>query len=97
MSEHYFTERPSSERDRRQVELRLRGHDVVGVDGGRRLQPRAGRPRHPGALREAPDLPAAGELLDLGCGWGALALAMALDSPDARGLGGRRQQPRAVP
>jgi 16S rRNA (guanine1207-N2)-methyltransferase len=83
MSEHYFTARPSSERERRSVDLRLRGHDVTvmtetgvfsheRVDLGTRV-----------LLREAPTLPERGDLLDLGCGWGPMALAMALDSPQA--------------
>jgi 16S rRNA (guanine1207-N2)-methyltransferase len=84
MSEHYFTERPSSERDRRRVELHLRGHDVsVWTEGGVFSHERVDLGTRV-LLREAPELPATGDLLDLGCGWGALALAMALDSPGAQ-------------
>lgn len=35
-------------------------------------------------LREAPAPPAAGEILDLGCGYGPIAVALALRSPGAR-------------
>lgn len=35
-------------------------------------------------LREVPPPPATGDLLDLGCGWGPLALTMALQAPAAR-------------
>jgi 16S rRNA G1207 methylase RsmC len=35
-------------------------------------------------LDAVPDAPADGDLLDLGCGWGPIALALALASPDAR-------------
>ncbi len=35
-------------------------------------------------LRSVPAPPAAGDLLDLGCGWGPVALTMALLRPDAR-------------
>ena len=35
-------------------------------------------------LREAPAAPAAGEILDLGCGYGPVAVVLALRSPDAR-------------
>lgn len=35
-------------------------------------------------LREVPDPPATGTLLDLGCGWGPLALTMGLLSPQAQ-------------
>ena len=34
-------------------------------------------------LEEVPDPPATGDLLDLGCGWGPIALSLALDSPHA--------------
>lgn len=34
-------------------------------------------------LKYAPHLPEKGTFLDLGCGWGPLALALALESPDA--------------
>jgi 16S rRNA (guanine1207-N2)-methyltransferase len=81
--EHYFSAEPSGPESRRQIPLRLRGHDIEvwtstgvfsheRVDLGTRV-----------LLREAPDPPATGDLLDLGCGWGPLALAMALDSPGA--------------
>lgn len=35
-------------------------------------------------LKKAPTLPTAGNLLDLGCGWGPIALTMALQSPEAK-------------
>ncbi|MFL6098740.1 MAG: class I SAM-dependent methyltransferase [Actinomycetales bacterium] len=83
MTEHYFTERPSSERDRKSVALRLRGHDVtVSTEAGVFSHERVDLGTQV-LLRYAPDLPAQGDLLDLGCGWGALTIAMALDSPQA--------------
>jgi 16S rRNA (guanine1207-N2)-methyltransferase len=83
MAEHYFTEQPSSARERRQVELRLRGHDVSAwTEGGVFSHERVDLGTRV-LLREAPILPAHGQLLDLGCGWGPIALAMALDSPAA--------------
>jgi 16S rRNA (guanine1207-N2)-methyltransferase len=35
-------------------------------------------------LREAPDAPSTGEILDLGCGYGPIAVVLALGSPAAR-------------
>jgi 16S rRNA G1207 methylase RsmC len=83
MSEHYFTEQPSSERERHTVELRLRGHDVtVSTESGVFSHERVDLGTRV-LLREAPELPERGDFLDLGCGWGAVALAMALESSDA--------------
>ena len=82
--DHYFTAQPASADERRTIRVRLGGRDVDvetasgvfspdHVDGGTRV-----------LLDEAPPPPGRGDLLDLGCGWGPLALTLALESPDAR-------------
>ncbi len=82
-ADHYFSGTPSGPVERRTLQVRLAGRDVEvqtasgvfsggHVDLGTRV-----------LLREAPPPPPRGHLLDLGCGWGPLALAMALFSPDA--------------
>jgi 16S rRNA (guanine1207-N2)-methyltransferase len=80
---HYFDQRPVVENERVLVPVRLAGRDVEvvtapGVFSGERvdLGTRV-------LLREAPRPPASGDLLDLGCGWGPLALTLALLSPGA--------------
>ncbi|MGF0116433.1 class I SAM-dependent methyltransferase [Promicromonospora sp. Marseille-Q5078] len=81
--DHYFTAQPASAADRRRAVVHLAGQDVEvdvasgvfspgGIDKGTRV-----------LLREVPEPPAAGDLLDLGCGWGPVALTMALGSPGA--------------
>jgi 16S rRNA G1207 methylase RsmC len=81
--DHYFSATPAGPDERRTLQVRLAGRDVEvstatgvfsggHVDLGTRV-----------LLREVPDPPPEGDLLDLGCGWGPLALAMALFSPDA--------------
>ena len=82
--EHYFTSsEPATETERRSIRLRLADRTVDvetapgpfspdGLDKGTAV-----------LLAEAPPPPAAGTFLDLGCGWGAIALALALRSPDA--------------
>jgi 16S rRNA (guanine1207-N2)-methyltransferase len=83
VAEHYFTGQPSSEPDRRTVALRLRGHEVsVSTEAGVFSHERVDLGTRV-LLREAPELPTEGRFLDLGCGWGALAIAMALDAPGA--------------
>jgi 16S rRNA (guanine1207-N2)-methyltransferase len=83
MSDHYFTEQPSSARERRRVDLTLRGHEVsVWTEGGVFSHERVDLGTRV-LLREAPALPADGQLLDLGCGWGPMTIAMAKDAPGA--------------
>ncbi|WP_299034870.1 class I SAM-dependent methyltransferase [uncultured Pseudokineococcus sp.] len=86
-AQHYFTgrlaSRPAGEDERELREVRLRGREVEvetapGVFSAGRLDLGTRV-----LLREAPTPPASGDLLDLGCGWGALSLAMATEAPDA--------------
>jgi 16S rRNA G1207 methylase RsmC len=82
-NDHYFTASPASPEQQRTITVRLAGRDVTvrtaagvfspdGLDKGTAV-----------LLREAPTPPAIGNLLDLGCGWGPVALTLALASPDA--------------
>lgn len=81
--DHYFTAAPASADERRRLRVRLAGREVEvevapgvfspgGLDKGTAV-----------LLDEAPTPPATGTFLDLGCGWGAIALTLALRSPGA--------------
>ena len=81
--EHYFTARPASPSEQRTLDVTLAGRAVTvrtapgifspeGLDKGTAV-----------LLREVPAPPAEGHLLDLGCGWGPIALTLGLLSPDA--------------
>lgn len=83
MSEHYFTAEPVSTDRRRTIEVEVAGRVL-------RVQTAGGvfSPDHVDAgtqvlLDTAPAPPAAGSFLDLGCGWGPIALALGLLSPQA--------------
>ena len=81
--DHYFTAAPASADERRRLRVRLGGREVEvevapgifspgGLDKGTVV-----------LLDEAPAPPPTGSFLDLGCGWGPVALALALRSPGA--------------
>jgi 16S rRNA G1207 methylase RsmC len=81
--DHYFSAAPASPDERREVEAVLGGREVTvqtatGVFSGHRVD--LGTQV---LLRSVPAPPASGDLLDLGCGWGPLALSMAVLSPAA--------------
>ncbi|WP_432495505.1 class I SAM-dependent methyltransferase [Kineococcus gypseus] len=83
--EHYFTARPASPDERREIGVELAGRPVVvetarGVFSAERLDPGTSV-----LLPLVPDEPAAGgDVLDLGCGWGPVALTLALRQPRRR-------------
>lgn len=81
--EHYFTAEPASAEIRREITVSLAGRSLTvetapGVFCPDRLDLGTSV-----LLREVPDPPTHGDLLDLGCGWGPLALTQALCSPEA--------------
>lgn len=81
--EHYFSSSPGSELKTRTVTVRLAGHDrelttANGVFSPERLDPGTSV-----LLSNVPTPPPGGDLLDLGCGWGPIALSLALESPHA--------------
>ncbi|MDN6373805.1 MAG: methyltransferase, partial [Brevibacterium aurantiacum] len=82
MSEHYFTESPSSEAKTRELTLDLAGREVtVETVSGTFSPPRLDLGTAV-LLRHLP-VPEPGDILDLGCGWGPIALDAALSAKDA--------------
>ncbi|GAB2549463.1 class I SAM-dependent methyltransferase [Brachybacterium huguangmaarense] len=86
MTEHYFTEDPATSDERRPLRVRLDGVDrelvssaSVFSGGGLDKATAVLLAR----LDELPDVPAGATVVDLGCGWGPIALTMALRHPDA--------------
>ncbi len=83
MNEHYFTAGPSTPADERALSLTIRGtrRQVVtasGVFSANRLDKGTQV-----LLDHVPDPPEAGTFVDLGCGWGPIALALAGARPRA--------------
>lgn len=81
--EHYFTARPASDGELRHVRVRLAGRDVEVLTAGGTFSPDGVDKGTRVLLAEVPAPPAQGTFLDLGCGWGPIALSLALQSPAA--------------
>lgn len=82
--QHYFSAEPDVPEHRRTISVPLLGRTVrVQTSDGVFCPDRLDLGTSV-LLRETPDPPERGELLDLGCGWGPLALTMAQLSPGAR-------------
>ncbi|MDO5496222.1 MAG: methyltransferase [bacterium] len=86
MSDHYFSASPASAGERREVSLTLAGRPVSietagGVFSADRLDPGTAV-----LLDHAAPPPPTGTFLDLGCGWGPIALTLGLLAPGARVL-----------
>ncbi|TDN41968.1 16S rRNA m(2)G 1207 methyltransferase [Curtobacterium flaccumfaciens] len=83
-NDHYFSASPESDARPRQIDVTLAGRPLTlttaagvfspdGLDRGTRV-----------LLGSVPSPASDGALLDVGCGWGPIAITMALHSPDAQ-------------
>jgi len=81
--DHYFTAAPASADERRRLRVRLAERDLE-VDVAPGIFSPGGLDKGTAVLlAEAPAPPPTGTFLDLGCGWGPIALDLALRSPGA--------------
>jgi 16S rRNA (guanine1207-N2)-methyltransferase len=84
VSQHYFVERPAAARRPGSVHVVLPDvHLELETDSGV-FSPSRLDPGTRVLLETAPPPPAAGDLLDLGCGYGPLALVLAARAPGAK-------------
>lgn len=82
-SDHYFSASPASAENLRRIRVALAGRDVevttaAGVFSPDHIDSGTGV-----LLANTPPAPPGGDFLDLGCGWGPIALSLALQSPHA--------------
>ncbi len=81
--EHYFTAEPATPEERRSVTVELAGRRVTVQTASGIFSPDRVDIGTAVLLTEAPDPPTEGTLLDLGCGWGPVALTLGMRSPGA--------------
>lgn len=82
-SDHYFSAAPSSEARTRTIRVALAGREVELMTAGGVFSPEHLDQGTRVLLDAVPAPPAAGDLLDLGTGWGPIALTLAMRSPEA--------------
>ncbi|WP_270887675.1 class I SAM-dependent methyltransferase [Pedococcus sp. 5OH_020] len=83
MSEHYFTAQPATPGQVRPLRVRLADRDVTVETAAGVFSPDALDKGTAVLLRTAPPPSTSGRLLDLGCGWGPIALTLGLLAPEA--------------
>jgi 16S rRNA (guanine1207-N2)-methyltransferase len=81
--EHYFSSKPADDGSLRPIPVRLAGRDVEVLTAGGVFSPGHVDLGTQVLLGEVPDPPASGHLLDLGAGWGPIALTLGFEAPDA--------------
>lgn len=81
--DHYFSAEPASPAELRERRVVLAGREVSVQTAGGIFSPDGIDKGTAVLLKYVPDPPATGTFLDLGCGWGPMALTMALLSPGA--------------
>lgn len=80
--EHYFSEAPSGDFRPRQIAVELAGRSVTLTTASGVFSPDHVDTGTEVLFRLVPALPQRGNVLDIGAGWGPIALTMALQSPD---------------
>jgi 16S rRNA (guanine1207-N2)-methyltransferase len=81
--DHYFAAEPASAAERRQLRVFLAGRELIVETASGVFCPDRVDIGTAVLLREAPEPAAGGNLLDLGCGWGPIALTLGLRAPAA--------------
>ena len=81
--DHYFSAEPASAQERRTVRVRLDGRELRLVTARGVYSPDRLDPGTAVLLADLADHAPSGQLLDLGCGWGPIAIALAMRSSTA--------------
>ena len=83
MPNHYFDESPQGEMKTKEINVSLDGREVSVTTSGAIFSPDHVDTGTKILLEHLDEAPAGGDILDIGCGWGPIALSLALHSPKA--------------
>ena len=82
-ADHYFSESPNSELKPKLIKVYLAGRELELETAGGTFSPDHLDGGTAVLLSHLAEAPATGNLLDIGCGWGPIAIALALSNPQA--------------
>lgn len=82
-SEHYFSETPASNFKPKEINVTINGREVSVTTAGGVFSPDHIDQGTNVLLAHIDEAPAGGDILDIGCGWGPIALSLASHSPKA--------------
>ena len=82
-SDHYFSATPASAENLRRIRVTLADREIEVTTAGGVFSPEHVDSGTGVLLANTPPPPPGGHLLDLGCGWGPIALSLAIASPRA--------------
>lgn len=82
-SEHYFSEAPGSDYKPKEIQVEIDGRPVSVLTAGGVFSPDHIDTGTQVLLDYLDEAPPSGNILDIGCGWGPIALSLAMHSPKA--------------
>lgn len=82
MTQHYFSEDPSVERRQRTIRFEVAGKEIEALSISGTFSTTKLDPGTKVLLSLHEHFPTSGAVLDIGCGWGPIALSIALTSPE---------------
>jgi 16S rRNA G1207 methylase RsmC len=84
MTQHYFSEDPSAEKRQRTIRFEVAGKEIEALSISGTFSTTKLDPGTKVLLSLHEHFPTTGDVLDIGCGWGPIALSIALSSPETQ-------------